>query len=627
MGGSNVELGPSSAQNALGRLRLTGLSVESDPDGRISVGRLGIPLARFRFEPRDFAWNDLALAVLLHSTISYQQAATALKENRGPSTFALRAQLRAQLGVEPILRAAGWAGASVRQKGGLTTKEFFIAHAALGEFVRLTVLRGQSHVVDVAFVDPALSLRITSLLAFEETLNTTYDPDGRACRHPKVEDGHCRSGLCWNVEIVYDSEGRPCRHTKGDDGHCRIPLCGNSVLAEEPEKARALDAAIRQVVITSLDKTSRETGVDWREEFGDVDGLLAAQRESGAHREPPPDDLMAKFNDRPLPTTQEDADQLMVDIFSEALGRTVSVRQPRTVTRDGEDRQTGTAATQDSVKALGDEGERDGEHVPITARPVRRSPEEEHLADQERHLADLTEQLATKEAEFATVGAEFVRFRMTYLARFAPLYSEFDRLEAEIARLLADGIEPNAAAADGVRVRAEEAEVRAAESASAAEAAEGEPDTSPGPTADLKALFREVAKAIHPDLAGDDAERVRRTRIMAAASEAYAFGDEAALRRILDGEAARPETVVGDDIGARLVRVLRKIAQVRGRFTELDDLHEALTDDPMWTLFETVRTATGTGENPLGETEADLRARTRTAQAWLAALRAEAHTA
>ena len=67
--------------------------------------------------------------------------------------------------------------------------------------------------------------------------------------------------------------------------------------------------------------------------------------------------------------------------------------------------------------------------------PVRQSPEEQHLADQERLLADLTEQLATKEAEFATVNAQFDRFRTSYLARFAPLYAELDRLEAEIARL------------------------------------------------------------------------------------------------------------------------------------------------------------------------------------------------
>ena len=255
---------------------------------------------------------------------------------------------------------------------------------------------------------------------------------------------------------------------------------------------------------------------------------------------------------------------------------------------------------------------------------VRRTPEDEHLAEQERLFAELAEQLATREAEFATIGAEFARFRATYLARFAPLYSELDRLEAEIARLLANRMEQGGAEADDARHRAEEAEARAEESASAAESAEQEPEPPPEPTADLKAFYRQVAKMVHPDLASDDAERARRTRLMAVASEAYAAGDEVALRRIFDGEAARPEAIVGDDTGARLVRVLRKMAQVRGRFTELDELHGALADDPMWTLFETVRTATSNGEDPLGATEADLRTRIRSARAQVAALRSDA---
>jgi hypothetical protein len=49
------------------------------------------------------------------------------------------------------------------------------------------------------------------------------------------------------------------------------------------------------------------------------------------------------------------------------------------------------------------------------------------------------------------------------------------------------------------------------------------------PSADLKTLFREVAKRIHPDFAKDDAERQRRTRFMADANEAYSRGDAEAL--------------------------------------------------------------------------------------------------
>lgn len=117
-------------------------------------------------------------------------------------------------------------------------------------------------------------------------------------------------------------------------------------------------------------------------------------------------------------------------------------------------------------------------------------------------------------------------------------------------------MEQGGAEADDARHRAGEAEAPAEESASAAESAEREPEAPPEPTADLKVFYRQVARMVHPDLASDDAERARRTRLMVVASEAYAAGDEVALRRIFDGEAARPEAIVGDDTGARLVRVL-----------------------------------------------------------------------
>ena len=257
----------------------------------------------------------------------------------------------------------------------------------------------------------------------------------------------------------------------------------------------------------------------------------------------------------------------------------------------------------------------------MAERKVRQTPEAEHLAEQERLFSELTEQLATRETEFATLGSEFARFRVAYLARFAPLYAEVDRLEADIARILAERMHIEGPEADFARERAETAEARAAESGAAAEDAAAEPQALPEPGPDLKALYRQVAKAVHPDLAADEPERARRTQLMAAASAAYAAGDEATLTRMLDGEAARPEAITGDDTGARLVRTLRQIAQVRGRLAELDDLSWALEDDPMWLLFDTVRARKAKGADPLGETEVDLRAQINSARAQLEALR------
>lgn len=251
---------------------------------------------------------------------------------------------------------------------------------------------------------------------------------------------------------------------------------------------------------------------------------------------------------------------------------------------------------------------------------VHRTPEEDQLAEQERVLAELTEQLATKETEFATAGAEFARFRVAYLQRFAPLYRELDGLEAEIARRVAVADDTPAA-----HEKAKQAAARAEESEEAAQAAEeqmeqpaGDPQRTVDPA--LRDLYRRAAKVVHPDTAGTDEERERRTQVMAAVNEAYARGDAEAIRRILDGEGARPEAIQGDDVGARLVRTLRKIAHIRARFTELVELQAAMEADPMWKLFAESRDAWSEGDDPLAEDEADIRGRIASAKARLAAL-------
>jgi len=49
------------------------------------------------------------------------------------------------------------------------------------------------------------------------------------------------------------------------------------------------------------------------------------------------------------------------------------------------------------------------------------------------------------------------------------------------------------------------------------------------PSENLKKLYREVAKRVHPDLATEESERQRRHELMAEANRAYAEGDEARL--------------------------------------------------------------------------------------------------
>ncbi len=83
----------------------------------------------------------------------------------------------------------------------------------------------------------------------------------------------------------------------------------------------------------------------------------------------------------------------------------------------------------------------------------------------------------------------------------------------------------------------------------------------------LKALYRELAKSIHPDLALSEGERARRQKLMAFANCAYAEGNRQALLDILKEWEHSPEKVRGKDIGAELVKVIRLISK------ECEEIH------------------------------------------------------
>jgi len=90
------------------------------------------------------------------------------------------------------------------------------------------------------------------------------------------------------------------------------------------------------------------------------------------------------------------------------------------------------------------------------------------------------------------------------------------------------------------------------------------------PSENLKKLYRDVAKRIHPDLAIDEKERARRQQLMADANCAYEEGDEAKLWAILAEWESSPEAFEGEGTAEELIRVIRKIAQVEKRLRVIE---------------------------------------------------------
>jgi hypothetical protein len=89
---------------------------------------------------------------------------------------------------------------------------------------------------------------------------------------------------------------------------------------------------------------------------------------------------------------------------------------------------------------------------------------------------------------------------------------------------------------------------------------EAPPDTS---SMNIKSLYRGVAKAVHPDLASDVADRLRRQELMAVANQAYESGDRKTLEELFWDWEVGTGAVSGKDVASELVRVIRQIARAQ----------------------------------------------------------------
>jgi hypothetical protein len=176
-------------------------------------------------------------------------------------------------------------------------------------------------------------------------------------------------------------------------------------------------------------------------------------------------------------------------------------------------------------------------------------------------LAELEAQVAAREAALVAFKLELQELQARYLGQMGELYRELSALEAEVARAeiragIRPPLDPDAPDED-------------AEPAGAADAASSCSHRSTTPEA-LKRVFRDLAKAIHPDLATDDAARYRRHSLMAEANRAYAERDEDRLRLIMRVWERSADAAIDGNDGADEARVLRRIAELEARLLRID---------------------------------------------------------
>jgi len=199
-------------------------------------------------------------------------------------------------------------------------------------------------------------------------------------------------------------------------------------------------------------------------------------------------------------------------------------------------------------------------------------PEERELETKRGELAALETSLAEREVELASLRAELGSFERKYLAEVGLRYAELDELRAQVA-------EKAAAEQPGdprLQEAARKSRARARATRSTAGPGRAHAQKVYTPTLEIKRLYREVARRVHPDLTTDDADRAKRQDLMAQANQAYMLGDQAALTRVFEAYECSPESVHGDGAGAHLVRTIRRVSQVKARLQEIDAELKAL---------------------------------------------------
>src|ERR1039458_3765196 len=229
----------------------------------------------------------------------------------------------------------------------------------------------------------------------------------------------------------------------------------------------------------------------------------------------------------------------------------------------------------------------------------RLKPEEEEILRKREELAAIRAALAERELELVDLRSQLAAFEGRYLRQVGTLYAELDEWKARIAELQAR-LNPSTAS----KVQAEEAREQARQTYEDAHGKASEThDFAPSP--ELKRMYRDAAKRIHPDFATDAADLERRTRLMAEANRAYEAGDAEALQRVLDEYEDGAEAVKGEGIGAELIRIIRQISLAKTRVSAIEQELAALRQSEIALLKKQAEERELEGRDLLAELAAD----------------------
>jgi len=224
-------------------------------------------------------------------------------------------------------------------------------------------------------------------------------------------------------------------------------------------------------------------------------------------------------------------------------------------------------------------------------------PEEQELQRLEDEQSRLEDQVTQAELSLETEKTETEQFRHRYYQAVGRLFAELDELDALLAYedMLRNPGNANA------QMQAQTMQARAEKSAEEAGLVNARPEPPVDITAELKQAYRKATKLIHPDRATNETERLRRTSLMAQVNRAYERGDIKAIEKLITEFGQDPESIAGEDTASRLVKAIRRIAQLRRRLVEMKQELQLHRKTSIFQLKKTIETAEAMGSNPIAD--------------------------
>ena len=233
----------------------------------------------------------------------------------------------------------------------------------------------------------------------------------------------------------------------------------------------------------------------------------------------------------------------------------------------------------------------------VTSVQLPQKPEEQELARKLHQQTALEAELADRELQSASLRAELGAFERQFIHLVGSRYAQLDELKAQIAERIAQEQPGNAEC----KATAQQARAKSNDSKSVTGDQSPEKPQAFQPSPQMKQLYREVARRIHPDLTSDANDRSKRQQLMAEANAAYERGDADQLTKILAEYEHRPEAVLGDDAGAGLIRTIRKISKAQNRVAEIENELQVLMRSDLYHLKLRVDQAEQYGHDILKE--------------------------